>query len=78
LLTFAAVFLELPISQLLYAPSQPPVSVAIEDNLSTYHFGVGTAQSVFAVMLALGVVLCVLAAYRLLTPRGWRAVGSTR
>ncbi len=78
LLTFTGVFLELPISQLLYAPSQPPVSVAIEDNLSNYHFGVGTAQSVFAVMLALGVVVVVLAGYRLLTPKGWRQVGAAR
>lgn len=78
LLTFTAVFLELPISQLLYAPSQPPVSVAIEDNLSNYHFGVGTAQSVFAVLLALAVVVGVLAAYRLLTPRGWKQVGAGR
>ena len=46
LLTFAGVFLELPISQLLYAPSQPPVSVAIQDNLGNYHFGVGMAQAV--------------------------------
>jgi iron(III) transport system permease protein len=78
LLTFTGVFLELPISQLLYAPSQPPVSVAIEDNLSNYHFGIGTAQSVFAVMLALAVVVCALTAYRLLTPRGWRQVGASR
>ncbi len=77
LLTFTAVFLELPISQLLYAPSQPPVSVAIEDNLSNYHFGVGTAQSVFAVLLALVIVLCVLGAYRLLAPRGWRRIGAS-
>ncbi|HLH67319.1 MAG TPA: ABC transporter permease subunit [Solirubrobacteraceae bacterium] len=78
LLTFSAVFLELPISQLLYAPSQPPVSVAIEDNLSNYHFGVGTAQSVLAVALALGIVLCVLGAYRLLAPRGWLRIGGPR
>ena len=31
LLGFTGVFLELPISQLLYAPSLPPVSVAITD-----------------------------------------------
>ena len=52
LLTFAGVFLELPISQLLYAPSQPPVSVAIQDNLGNYHFGVGMAQAVIAVAVA--------------------------
>jgi iron(III) transport system permease protein len=78
LLTFTGVFLELPISQLLYAPSQPPVSVAIEDNLSNYHFGVGAAQSVCAVMLALAMVVAVLTGYRLLTPRGWRQVGAAR
>lgn len=78
LLTFTAVFLELPISQLLYAPSQPPVSVAIEDNLGNYHFGIGTAQSVCAVILALAVVVCVLGVYRLAVPRGWRQLGAGR
>ncbi|MCL2417705.1 MAG: iron ABC transporter permease [Conexibacteraceae bacterium] len=77
LLTFTGVFLELPISQLLYAPSKPPISVAIQDNLSNYHFGVGTAQSVVAVLLALAVVVCVLSAYRLLTPNGWRRIGAS-
>jgi iron(III) transport system permease protein len=76
LLTFTGVFLELPISQLLYAPSKPPVSVAIEDNLSNYHFGIGTAQSVIAVLLALTIVLCALGVYRLLAPRGWRRIGT--
>jgi iron(III) transport system permease protein len=75
LLTFAGVFLELPISQLLYAPSLPPVSVAIEDNLGNYHFGVGMAQAVLAVAAAFVVVVVVLGAYRLLTPAGWRRVG---
>ena len=41
LLTFCGIFLELPISQLLYAPGSPPASVAIEDNLGNYHFGIG-------------------------------------
>jgi iron(III) transport system permease protein len=76
LLTFAAVFLELPISQLLYAPSQPPVSVAIQDNLGNYHFGIGMAQSVLAVAAAFGVVAIVLGAYRLLAPAGWRRIGT--
>lgn len=53
LLAFSGVFLELPISQLLYAPSSPPASVAINNNLSNYHFGVGMAQAVLAVGLAL-------------------------
>jgi iron(III) transport system permease protein len=75
LLTFSGVFLELPISQLLYAPSLPPVSVAIQDNLGNYHFGVGMAQAVLAVAAAFIVVMIVLGAYRLVTPVGWRRIG---
>ena len=60
LLTFCAVLLELPISQLLYAPGSPPAAIAIEDNLSNYHFGIGMAQAVLAVGLALAAVLAVL------------------
>lgn len=79
LLTFCGTFLELPLSQLLYAPNNPPASVAINDNLSTYHFGIGMAQSVLAVGIALGAVGVVLGGYRLLAPAGWRRIGvSTR
>ncbi len=74
LLTFTGVFLELPISQLLYAPSAPPISVSIEND-NTYHFGVGMAQATIALVCALGVVAAVLGGYRLLAPRGWRRVG---
>ena len=77
LLTFCGVFLELPISQLLYAPGSPPAAIAIEDNLSNYHFGVGMAQAVFAVGIALAAVLAVLGGYRLLAPAGWRRIGGT-
>jgi iron(III) transport system permease protein len=77
LLTFCGVFLELPLSQLLYAPNSPPLSVAIEDNLSNYHFGVGMAQSVVAVAIALAAVAAVFAGYRLLSPAGWRRIGGT-
>jgi iron(III) transport system permease protein len=76
LLTFGGVFLELPISQLLYAPSNPPASVAIQDNLGNYHFGVGMAQSVLAVGIALAAVTVVLGGYRLLAPAGWRRIGA--
>jgi len=77
LLTFCGVFLELPLSQLLYAPNSPPLSVAIEDNLSNYHFGVGMAQSVLAVAIALAAVAAVFGGYRLLAPAGWRRIGET-
>jgi iron(III) transport system permease protein len=76
LLTFCGVFLELPISQLLYAPSNPPASVGIQDNLGNYHFGIGMAQSVLAVAIALAVVALVLGGYRLLAPAGWRRIGA--
>ena len=76
LLTFCGVFLELPISQLLYAPSNPPASVAIQDNLGTYHFGVGMAQSVLAAAIAFAAVGIVLGCYRLLA-HGWRRLGAT-
>jgi iron(III) transport system permease protein len=76
LLTFCGVFLELPLSQLLYAPSNPPASVAIEDNLSNYHFGIGMAQSVFAVAIALVAVGLVLGGYRMFAPAGWRRIGA--
>ena len=77
LYTFCGVFLELPLSQLLYAPGSPPASIAIEDNLSNYHFGVGMAQSVLAVAIAFAVVGVVLGGYRLLAPAGWRRIGGT-
>ncbi len=77
LYTFCAIFLELPLSQLLYAPGSPPASVAIEGNLSNYHFGVGMAQSVLAVFIAFAVVAIVLGGYRLLAPAGWRRIGGT-
>src|SRR6266851_8768168 len=67
----------LPISQLLYAPSSPPASVAINNNLSNYHFGVGMAQAVLAVGIALAAVMAVLGGYRLLAPAGWRRIGGT-
>jgi iron(III) transport system permease protein len=76
LFTFCGVFLELPLSQLLYSPGSPPVSIAIEDNLSNYHFGVGMAQAVLAVAVALAAVGVVLGGYRLLAPAGWRRIGS--
>jgi len=75
LFTFCGVFLELPLSQLLYAPGSPPASIAIEDNLSNYHFGVGMAQAVLAVAIALAAVGVVLGGYRLLAPAGWRRIG---
>jgi iron(III) transport system permease protein len=77
LFTFCGIFLELPISQLLYAPGSPPLSVAINLNLAGYHFGLGMAQAVISVGIALGLVCVVLLLYRLLAPKGWRRIGAT-
>jgi iron(III) transport system permease protein len=77
LYTFCGVFLELPLSQLLYAPGSPPAAISIEGNLSNYHYGIGMAQAVLASAIAFAVVGVVLGAYRLLAPAGWRRIGGT-
>jgi iron(III) transport system permease protein len=77
-LTFSATLLELPVSQLLYPPGHPPVAIGIEKSLANYDFGGGTAIEVVAIGLALAVVAIVWGLYRLLTPAGWRRVGTTR
>jgi len=76
-LTFAATLLELPVSQLLYPPDHPPVSVGITKALANYDFGGGTAMEVTAVLLALAVVALVWGAFSLLAPAGWRHLGRT-
>lgn len=78
LLTFAAILLELPVSQLLSPPGRQPVAVGIETALGKYDFGGGTALEVIAVLVALAVVALAFAAFRLLAPRGWRVIGRTR
>lgn len=78
ILTFTGVLFELPVSQLLYPPGSPTLSVALTNALSLDSFGLGTAMSVVSVGIALLVVGVVLLAYRLLTPRGWRQVGALR
>lgn len=77
LLTFCGIFLELPISELLNAPGSPPASVAIQENLGNYHFGIGMAQAVIATFIAFGAVAIVLGGYRLFAPHGWRRIGGS-
>ncbi len=78
ILTFTGVMFELPVSQLLYPPGSPTLSVAITRALGLDFYGPGTAMSVVSVAFALLVVTTVLLLYRWLTPRGWRQVGLTR
>jgi iron(III) transport system permease protein len=75
-LVFAATLLELPMSQLLYPPGSPTVSVAIEHALMNYDFAGGTAMEVVAVLGALAVVAIAWGVFRLLAPVGWRRLGS--
>ena len=77
LLVFGATLLELPMSQLLYPPGQPPVSVAITHALANYDFAGGTAMEVVAVLGALVIVAAVWTLFRLLAPAGWRRIGSS-
>jgi len=77
-LTFAATLLELPVSQLLYPPNHPPVSVGITKALANYDFGGGTAMEVIAVLFALAVVAAAWILFRLLAPVGWRRLGTAR
>lgn len=77
-LTFAATLLELPVSQLLYPPGRPPVSVGITKALANYDFGGGTAMEVLAIMFALTVVAVVWGGFWLAAPAGWRRIGAAR
>ncbi len=75
LVTFTKTFFELPISQLLYPPGQEPVSVAINSWVSNYHYDIGTAMTVLALLLVFAVIALVSGGFRLLAPRGWQRVG---
>ena len=76
-LTFGATLLELPVSQLLYPPNDPTVSVGIEKALSNYDYGGGTAMEVLAVLAALAVIGLVWGIFQLVAPAGWRRLGRT-
>ncbi len=75
-LAFAATLLELPVSELLYPPNQPPVAVGITKALANYDFGGGTAMEVLTIGFALLVAAVVLGLFRLLAPAGWRRLGA--
>jgi iron(III) transport system permease protein len=77
-LVFAATLLELPMSQLLYPPGSPPVSVAITKALMNYDFAGGTAMEVIAVLGALMIVALAWGLFRLVAPVGWRRMGSSQ
>jgi len=77
-LTFTATLLELPVSELLYPPNQPPVSVGITKALANYDYGGGTAMEVIAIVFALLVVATAWGLFHLLTPAGWRQLGKTQ
>lgn len=75
LLTFTAILLELPVSQLLAPPGSQPISVGITTTLAKYDFGGGTAMEVLAILTALVVVAVASLIFRVVAPRGWRTLG---
>jgi iron(III) transport system permease protein len=72
---FGTTLLELPVSQLLYPPDDPPVSVGITKALANYDFGGGTAMEVIAILFALTVIAIVWGLFLLCAPAGWRHLG---
>jgi iron(III) transport system permease protein len=76
-LAFCSTLLELPVSELLYPPNNPPVAVGITKALSNYDYGGGTAMEVIALLLALAVMGLVWALFALFAPAGWRHLGRT-
>lgn len=76
LLTFAGTFLELPISQLLYPPGQPTLSVGIMDHLANYDFAGGSALTILAALSVVVLVAFVLGLLRLLAPERWQQVAA--
>jgi iron(III) transport system permease protein len=78
LLTFTAILLELPVSQLLAPPGSQPISVGITVTLAKYDFGGGTAMEVLAILTALVVVGVAYLLFRVLAPRGWRTLGAAK
>jgi iron(III) transport system permease protein len=75
LLTFAKTIAELPISQILYPPSQEPLSVTIQAYLGNFQLGTGTAMTVVGLVEIFGVIAVALGLYRVVTPRGWQRIG---
>jgi iron(III) transport system permease protein len=74
-LAFCSTLLELPVSELLYPPNNPPIAVGITKALSNYDYGGGTAMEVIALLLALAVMGLVWGLFALFAPPGWRHLG---
>jgi iron(III) transport system permease protein len=77
-LTYAGTLLELPVSQLLYAPGSEPLSVGIDKALANYNFGGGTAMEIMGIFSALIVVALIYGSFKLLAPIGWKRIGVSR
>jgi len=78
LLTFSGTLLELPVSELLYPPGSPPVSVGIELSLAGYDYGGGTAIEVLSILWALVVVGIAFFLFNRFAPPGWKRLGNLR
>jgi len=76
LLSFTKTIAELAIAQILYVPGKEPASVVIETYLGTIFAPVGAAATVLTLGEMLGVIIVVLTVFRLVTPKGWRRIGT--
>jgi iron(III) transport system permease protein len=76
LLTFAATFLELPASELLAPPGTQPIAVAIVQVLGKSNLAQGTALSIVALLIDLGMIVVISLLFRFLAPKGWRRLGA--
>ncbi len=70
MLVFTGTIFELPASELLQPPGQPPLSVRINYWFNNLEFGPGTAITMLALLLVVVAALAIALAARLLRPRG--------
>ncbi len=74
LLAFTHITLELPISEILNPPGEPPLAVGIIRHLDHTDYTTGAAMLAVAVGALLVVIGVVLGVYRLVVPAGWQRV----
>jgi iron(III) transport system permease protein len=79
MLIFTGTIFELPASELLQPPGQPPLAVQITGQYNNFKQGPGTAMTILALVIVIVLALLVLGAMRLLRLRGGgRVVGRGR
>ncbi|MBF6593021.1 MAG: iron ABC transporter permease [Thermaceae bacterium] len=72
LLAASGIVFELPASELLYPPGQPPLAVALLKSVHNFDFGLSTALEVVAVAIVVGTVWLIRAVVTRLLPPNWQ------